>query len=58
MEARNRSNGCTFKISGDNPRRQPHFKIYFTPGGGGDQDVSLGNESLRNNPKVKIIVKV
>uniref|UniRef100_A0AAQ5ZDW1 HECT-type E3 ubiquitin transferase n=1 Tax=Amphiprion ocellaris TaxID=80972 RepID=A0AAQ5ZDW1_AMPOC len=37
-EARNRSNGCTFKISGETPRRQPHFKIYFSPGGGGDQD--------------------
>lgn len=52
MEARNRSNGCTFKISGDPSRRQPHFKIYFTPGGGGDQDMSLGNDSARNNPKV------
>lgn len=51
MEARNRSNGCTFKISGETSRRQPHFKIYFTPGGGGDQDVSLGNDG-RNNPKV------
>lgn len=58
VEARNRPNGCTFKISGDTPRRQPHFKIYFTPGGGGDQDVSLGNDSMRNNPKVKIIGKV
>ncbi|XP_071321596.1 E3 ubiquitin-protein ligase NEDD4-like isoform X5 [Trachinotus anak] len=53
MEARNRSNGCTFKISGDTPRRQPHFKIYFTPGGGGDQDVSPGNDSTRNNPKTR-----
>ncbi|XP_041667329.1 E3 ubiquitin-protein ligase NEDD4-like isoform X5 [Cheilinus undulatus] len=35
---RNRSNGCTFKISRDVSRRQPHFKIYFTPGGAGDQD--------------------
>lgn len=52
MEARNRSNGCTFKISGDTSRGHPHFKIYFTPSGGGDQDVSLGNESTRNNPKV------
>lgn len=52
MEARNRSNGCTFKISGDTSGRQPRFKIYFTPGGGGDQDVSLGNEPTRNNPKV------
>ncbi|XP_034458218.1 E3 ubiquitin-protein ligase NEDD4-like isoform X2 [Hippoglossus hippoglossus] len=51
MEARNRSNGCTFKISGDTPRRQPHFKIYFTSGGGGDQDVNLCNDSTRNNPK-------
>lgn len=50
MEARNRSNGCTFKISGEASRRQPHFKIYFTPGG--DQDVTLGNDSSRNNPKV------
>lgn len=52
MEARNRSNGCTFKISQDTFRRQPHFKIYFTPGGGGDQDVSLGNDSTRSKPKV------
>lgn len=57
-EARNRSNGCTFKISGDSSRRQPHFKIYFTPGGGGDQDVSLGNDSMRNDPKVKITGKL
>ncbi|KAF3849196.1 hypothetical protein F7725_015693 [Dissostichus mawsoni] len=45
MEARNTSNGCTFKISGESSRRQPHFKIYFTPGGGGDQDVSICNDS-------------
>nr|XP_020456593.1 uncharacterized protein LOC109960670 [Monopterus albus] len=55
MEARNRPNGCTFKISGDSPRRQPHFKIYFTPGGGGDEDVTLGSDSARTNPEVKII---
>lgn len=54
-ETRNRNNGCTFKISGETPRRQPHFKIYFTPAGGGDQDVSFGQELTRNNPKVKII---
>lgn len=53
-----RSNGCTFKISGDTSRRQPHFKIYFTPSGGGDQDVSLGNDSTRNNSEVKIIGKL
>ncbi|XP_065821328.1 E3 ubiquitin-protein ligase NEDD4-like isoform X10 [Labrus bergylta] len=53
MEARNQSNGCTFKISRDVSRRQPHFKIYFTPGGAGDQDVSLGNDSTRNNPKTR-----
>ncbi|XP_028456654.1 E3 ubiquitin-protein ligase NEDD4-like isoform X5 [Perca flavescens] len=52
-EARNRSNGCTFKISRDSSRRQPHFKIYFTPGGGGDQDVCLGNDSTRTNPKTR-----
>lgn len=54
-EAKNRSNGCTFQISGENPRRQPHFKIYFSPGGSGDQDVSLGNQSTSDNPKVKIM---
>ncbi|XP_028273793.1 E3 ubiquitin-protein ligase NEDD4-like isoform X2 [Parambassis ranga] len=52
-ETRNRNNGCTFKISGETPRRQPHFKIYFTPAGGGDQDVSLGHELTRNNPKTR-----
>ncbi|XP_034751360.1 E3 ubiquitin-protein ligase NEDD4-like isoform X9 [Etheostoma cragini] len=52
-EARNQSNGCTFKISRDSSRRQPHFKIYFTPGGGGDQDVCHGNDSTRNNPKTR-----
>ncbi|KAG8010774.1 E3 ubiquitin-protein ligase NEDD4-like [Nibea albiflora] len=53
METRNRSNSCTFKISGDTSRRQSHFKIYFTPGGGGDQDVSLGNDSVRSDPKTE-----
>uniref|UniRef100_A0A7N6ARB7 HECT-type E3 ubiquitin transferase n=1 Tax=Anabas testudineus TaxID=64144 RepID=A0A7N6ARB7_ANATE len=53
MEARNRSNGCIFKIGGDTTRRQPQFKIYFTPGGGGDQDVSLGNDLVLNNPKTE-----
>lgn len=52
VEARNLSNGCTFKISGDTSRRQPHFKIYFTPGRSGDQDMCPGNEPTRNNPKV------
>lgn len=52
VEARNLSNGCTFKISGDASRRQPHFKIYFTPGRSGDQDMGPGNEPTRNNPKV------
>lgn len=55
METRNISNGCTFKISGDTPKRQPHFKIYFTPGGSGDQNVNLCNDSARHNPQVKII---
>lgn len=52
MEARNLSNGCTFKISGDASRRQPHFKIYFTPGRGGDQDVGVGSNPTRNNSQV------
>ncbi|KAM9735849.1 E3 ubiquitin-protein ligase NEDD4-like isoform 1-T1 [Menidia menidia] len=52
-EAKNRSNGCTFKISGETPRGQPHFKIYFTPGGGGNQDVGLGSDSTANTPKTR-----
>ncbi|KAM6902869.1 E3 ubiquitin-protein ligase NEDD4-like isoform 1-T1 [Xenentodon cancila] len=50
---KNRSNGCTFQICGETPRRQPHFKIYFSPGGGGDQDVSLGSESTMDNSKTR-----
>ncbi|XP_058472768.1 E3 ubiquitin-protein ligase NEDD4-like isoform X1 [Solea solea] len=53
LEARNHSDGCTFEISGETPRRQPHFKIYFTSGGGGDQDVNHGNDSTGNNPKTR-----
>ncbi|XP_076027893.1 E3 ubiquitin-protein ligase NEDD4-like isoform X2 [Genypterus blacodes] len=53
IEGRNGSNGCTFKIRGDAPRRQPHFKIYFTSGRGGDQDASLGADSSRNNSKTR-----
>ncbi|XP_061887297.1 E3 ubiquitin-protein ligase NEDD4-like isoform X4 [Entelurus aequoreus] len=48
-----RSNGCTFKISGDTPQRQPHFKIYFTPGGGGDPDLVFGSKSTTNNPETR-----
>ncbi|XP_049593626.1 E3 ubiquitin-protein ligase NEDD4-like isoform X3 [Syngnathus scovelli] len=47
------SNGCTFKIGGDPSLRQPHLKIYFTPGGAGDQDVILGNDSSTSNPKTR-----
>lgn len=53
IEGRSRPKGCTFKISRDNPRRQPHFKIYFTPSGSGDQDVGPGSDCIRNNSKVK-----
>lgn len=56
-EARNRPDGCTLNFSGENPRRQPHFKIYFTPGGGGNQDVSFGNEATTSNSKVKSVEK-
>lgn len=50
-EAKNGSNGCGFKIGEEAPRRQPHFKIYFSSSGGGDQESNLGKEST-NNPKV------
>ncbi|KAM3873760.1 E3 ubiquitin-protein ligase NEDD4-like isoform 2-T2 [Diretmus argenteus] len=48
IEANDKSKGCTFKITGETPRRQPRFRIYFTPGGGGDQD-----NSTRNNPQTR-----
>ncbi|XP_054612589.1 E3 ubiquitin-protein ligase NEDD4-like isoform X8 [Dunckerocampus dactyliophorus] len=48
-----RSNGCTFKITGDPPQRQPHFKIYFTPGGGEDPDVVFGSNSSANNSETR-----
>lgn len=57
LEVKNGSNCCTFKISGESPRRQPHFKIYFTQGGDGDQDVTAGSELTTNNSKVKTISK-
>ncbi|XP_030005270.1 E3 ubiquitin-protein ligase NEDD4-like isoform X2 [Sphaeramia orbicularis] len=50
---RSRSNGCTFKFSRDTPRRQPHFKIYFTPGGGGDQDKIPGNDATESSPETR-----
>lgn len=45
IEGRNPADGCTFKISGETPKRQPHFKIYFNPGGGGNQDVNHSSDS-------------
>lgn len=50
-ETKNGSNGCVFKIEEEAPRRQPHFKIYFSQSGGGDKEVNIGKEST-NNPKV------
>ncbi|KAM4720216.1 E3 ubiquitin-protein ligase NEDD4-like isoform 3-T3 [Anableps anableps] len=38
LEAKDGSKCCSFKISGENHRRQPHFKIFFTQSGGGDHD--------------------
>ncbi|XP_068191102.1 E3 ubiquitin-protein ligase NEDD4-like isoform X4 [Antennarius striatus] len=52
-DARTGPNGCTFEISGDNSRRQPHLKIYFTPGGGSDQDVHLGDDPPRSDPQTR-----
>ncbi|KAM8827464.1 E3 ubiquitin-protein ligase NEDD4-like isoform 1-T1 [Spinachia spinachia] len=48
-----RSNGCTFKIHGNSSRRQPHFKIFFSPGGVGHEDVSPGNDSTANDPTTR-----
>ncbi|XP_032425659.1 E3 ubiquitin-protein ligase NEDD4-like isoform X2 [Xiphophorus hellerii] len=53
LEAKDGSKCCTFKISGENPRRQPHFKIFFTQRGGRDQDASLGKKLATNNPKTR-----
>lgn len=56
IEMRNSSNGCMLNLSGDSPRSKPRFKIYFSSGGAGDQNVMAGNGSTWNEPKVKFTV--
>ncbi|XP_038130866.1 E3 ubiquitin-protein ligase NEDD4-like isoform X5 [Cyprinodon tularosa] len=53
LETKDRSKCCTFKISEENPRRQPHFKIFFTQSGSGDQDVTLSKQLTTNEPKTR-----
>lgn len=49
--------GCTFEIRREPPKRQPHFKIFFSRGAGDHsaQDICFGNGSGRNSPQVVII---
>lgn len=53
-ETKSRANGCVFNLSADSPRSKPRFKIFFNSGGGGDQNVLVGNGSTRSDAKVNI----
>lgn len=48
--------GCTFEFRREPPKRQPHFKIFFSRGAGDHsaQDLCFGNGSDRNSPQVVI----
>nr|XP_015798371.2 E3 ubiquitin-protein ligase NEDD4-like isoform X3 [Nothobranchius furzeri] len=48
-DSKKASNCCTFKITGEAPRRQQHFKIYFTPGGDSDSDLTTHNPKTRDD---------
>ncbi|XP_070408472.1 E3 ubiquitin-protein ligase NEDD4-like isoform X7 [Nothobranchius furzeri] len=48
-DSKKASNCCTFKITGEAPRRQQHFKIYFTPGGDSDSDLTTLNPKTRDD---------
>lgn len=52
MEVEEEPKGCTFKFTRENPKTQPHFKIYFSQGGREDQDLSFGNGQARNGSQV------
>ncbi|KAM8872698.1 E3 ubiquitin-protein ligase NEDD4-like isoform 2-T2 [Synchiropus picturatus] len=51
LNARSPTNGYTFKISGDNPKRQPCFKIFFNQHGDSAQKEGF-KVSTRNGSKI------
>ncbi|KAM6987025.1 E3 ubiquitin-protein ligase NEDD4-like [Aplochiton taeniatus] len=53
MEVDEEPKGCTFKFTRENPKTLPHFKIYFSQGGRGDQDPSFGNGQARNGSQTR-----
>lgn len=53
-EMKSRANGCVFNLSADSPRSKPRFKIFFNSGGGGDQNILIGNGSTRNDTEVNM----
>ena len=54
-ETEDRSKGCTFKIRRETPRRQPHFRICFSPNGSRGQNMNFDHDFAENNQKVNII---
>uniref|UniRef100_A0A8C5B609 HECT-type E3 ubiquitin transferase n=1 Tax=Gadus morhua TaxID=8049 RepID=A0A8C5B609_GADMO len=52
VETDDRAKGCTFKIRRETPRRQPHFRICFSPNGSRGQNVNIDSDFTQNNPKV------
>lgn len=46
------SKGCTFKIRRETPRRQPHFRICFSPNGSRGHNVNFDHDFTQINPKV------
>ncbi|XP_030198137.1 E3 ubiquitin-protein ligase NEDD4-like isoform X6 [Gadus morhua] len=51
VETDDRAKGCTFKIRRETPRRQPHFRICFSPNGSRGQNVNIDSDFTQNNPK-------
>lgn len=48
------SKGCIFKIRRETPRRQPHFRICFSPNGSRGQNMIFDHDFTQNYPKVNI----
>ena len=55
IETEDRSKGCTFRIRRETPRRQPHFRICFSPNGSRGQNVNIDSDFMHNNPKVNCV---
>lgn len=48
---------CIFKIRRETPRRQPHFRICFSPNGSRGQNINFDHDFTQNNPKVNIYME-